>query len=113
MKRLYAEAVFCLMMMVSTLVVAQGIGMQQGRGMGHNLPTFTEYDLDKSGFLDEDEFIEARGMRVSERAKQGRMMRGLSSMMQFSDIDLNVDGKVTPDEFSQGLALHNKKKMQQ
>lgn len=111
MKRLLTTTVFCLLMSAMIVAVAQGPGMQQGRGMGRNMPTFAEFDLDKNGYLDENEFIEARGMRIRARAKQGRMMRGLSSMMQFSDLDLNVDGKVTAGEFAQGRAAHRQKKM--
>jgi len=111
MKKLLIFSVFIMLMVVSTMAVAQGMG--QGRGMGRNMPTFAEFDLDMSGLLDEAEFIEARGIRISERARQGRMMRGLSSMMQFSEFDLNADGKVTPGEFSQGQMIHRQKKMQQ
>jgi hypothetical protein len=111
MKRVFIITIFILLMAVSSLAVAQG--MQQGRGMGRNMPTFAEFDLDRNGYLDEDEFIEARGKRVSDRASQGRMMRGLSSMLQFSDLDLNADGKITPDEFTQGQVAHRQKKLQQ
>ncbi len=34
------------------------------------------------------------------------MMRGLSNMMEFEDFDKDGDGKVTPAEFSQGIAAH-------
>ncbi len=81
-------------------------GRGMGRGMGRNMPTFSSFDLNNDGVLVEDEFIEARGRRVSERAKQGYAMRGLSNMLQFSDIDSNGDGNITPDEFSAGLMLH-------
>jgi len=33
--------------------------------------------------------------------------------MQFADMDLDTDGKITPEEFAQGLAIHRQKKMQQ
>ncbi len=111
MKKLIIFVTFVLLMVFSAMAVAQGMG--PGRGMGRNMPTFAEFDLDKSGALDKDEFIEARGMRVSERARQGRMMRGLSSMMQFADMDLDTDGRITPEEFAQGVAIHRQKKMQQ
>jgi hypothetical protein len=73
-----------------------GPGMGQGRGMGHNMPTFEDFDLDKNGYLHKEEFIEARTKRISERAKEGYMMRGLSNMMEFEDIDKDADGKITP-----------------
>ncbi|MEJ2530128.1 MAG: hypothetical protein P8Z39_08780 [Gammaproteobacteria bacterium] len=89
-----------------------GMGMRQGRGMGRNMPVFADFDLDKNGYLDEKEFIEARSSRIAERAKAGMPMRGLSNMMEFSDLDANGDGKVTPDEFSQGVATHRQKRFQ-
>ncbi|MCP4126159.1 MAG: hypothetical protein GY753_03740 [Gammaproteobacteria bacterium] len=87
-------------------------GKGPGRGMGRNMPTFSDFDLNSDGVLVEDEFIEARGRRVSERAKQGYQMRGLSNMLQFSDIDSDGNDKVTPNEFAAGQALHRQQKFQ-
>ncbi len=81
--------------------------------MGRNMPTFEEFDLDKSGYLHKEEFIQARTQRITERSKEGRMMRGLSNMMEFEDFDKDGDGKVTPDEFTQGLVVHRQQQMQQ
>ena len=131
MKSLIATSIFCLLVSVTLTVAAQSPGMDQkpgwgpgpgsgmgpgpgmGRGMGANIPLFVDFDLDKNGYLDESEFIEARGARVSERAKEGGQMLGLSNMMQFSELDLNADGKVTPGEFTQGEAAHRRKKLSQ
>ncbi len=92
--------------------MGSGRGMGRGAGMGRDMPTFSNFDLNSDGVLVEDEFIEARGRRVSERAKQGYQMRGLSNMQQFSDIDGDGNGKVTPDEFAAGQALHRQQKFQ-
>ncbi len=125
MRRVLIASVFCLLVSLVLTVAAQSPGGNQGRGMGPgpgpgvgrgmgaNMPTFAEFDLDKNGYLDEEEFIEARGARVSERAKEGRQMRGLSNMMQFQELDLDADGKVTPEEFEQGMAAHRQKKLSQ
>ncbi len=85
---------------------AMGPGMGQGAGMGRNMPRFIEFDLNNDGALVEDEFIEARGRRISERARQGYLMRGLSSAPAFSAIDQNSDGIVTPEEFALAQSLH-------
>jgi hypothetical protein len=41
------------------------------------------------------------------------MMRGLSNMMEFEDMDKDSDGKVTPDEFAQGVAAHRQEHLKQ
>ncbi len=131
MKRMLTTCVSCMLMTLISMAAAEdstpstgpgpglgpgqgmGPGPGMGRGMGRNMPTFADFDLDKNGYLDEKEFVEARTMRITERAQEGRMMRGLSNMMEFQDFDKDGDAKVTPDEFAQGLAAHQQEKMQQ
>lgn len=79
-----------------------------GRGRGHQMPQFQSFDLDGDGGVSQEEFIEARGERVAERAKQGRMMRGMKHMPEFSDIDSDGDGSISPDEFVAHQASHRK-----
>ena len=43
------------------------------------MPAFAEFDLNSDGVMTEDEFTEAHGLRISERAKKGYMMRGLKN----------------------------------
>lgn len=126
MKRLFITCVSCLFISVVLIAEAQdtattpapgtgmgqGMGPGMGRGMGRNMPTFEEFDLDQNGYLDEKEFTEARTKRIAERAQEGRMMRGLSNMMQFQDLDKDGDGKVTPEEFAQGVAAHRQQQFQ-
>ncbi len=76
------------------------------RGMGYNMPRYEEFDLNGDGVLLEEEFIEARGQRVAERAKEGRMMRGLANMPSFADIDTDGDGKISKEEFEAHQASH-------
>lgn len=83
-----------------------GQAMGPGAGMGRNMPRFVEFDLNNDGVLVEDEFLEARGRRISERARQGYLMRGLSSAPPFSAVDQNSDGMVTPEEFTVARSLH-------
>jgi len=89
-----------------------GRGMGRGGRQGHQMPTFKDFDLNGDGFLTEEEFIEARGQRVAQRAKEGRQMRGLSGMMQFSDLDQNRDGKVDENEFQASMLKHQQSHMQ-
>ncbi|MCB1760384.1 MAG: EF-hand domain-containing protein [Gammaproteobacteria bacterium] len=82
-------------------------GMQGGRmGRGYNMPGYQDFDLDNDGAVSEEEFIEARGRRIEQRAKEGRMMRGLASMPQFSDLDSDADGKISAAEFAAHQQSH-------
>ena len=90
---------------------AMGMGQGQGQGRGRNMPAFADFDLNADGYLVEDEFYEARNIRVSERAKQGYQMRGLANAPSFADIDMNGDGKVSPQEFSAHQAQHRQQGM--
>jgi Ca2+-binding EF-hand superfamily protein len=75
-------------------------------GPGFNMPGYQDFDLDGDGAVSEEEFIEARGRRVEQRAKEGRMMRGLANMPGFSDIDTDGDGNISEAEFSAHQASH-------
>ena len=88
---------------------------QQGRRMmaparpgpgGRNMPGFAEFDLNRDGLLEKEEFIEARGQRVAKRAGEGRMMRGLANMPDFETIDGNGDGRISPEEFYRHQSAH-------
>ena len=79
-----------------------------GRGRGYDMPQFASFDLDGDGSVSQEEFIEARGQRVAERAKQGRMMWGMANMPEFSDIDSDGDGSISPDEFAAHQASHRR-----
>ena len=85
-------------------------GEGRGLGRGHNMPKFSEFDLNQDGLMTEDEFIEGRGQRISERAKQGYMMRGLQHARPFSEIDTDGDGLVNPEEFAAAQAEHQQQR---
>ena len=90
-----------------------GMGMGKGknkcRGMGKNMPAFSEYDLDGDGKVLENEFNEARSKRISERAQQGYQMKNLGNAPSFSDIDANGNGKISSEEFT----IHQTQRRQQ
>lgn len=90
--------------------MGMGMGMGPGgmAGMGRNMPTFAEYDLNGDGKIGEAEFNEARGKRISERAQQGYQMRNLGNAPSFADIDTNGDGQISEDEFSAHQAQHRR-----
>lgn len=83
------------------------MGRGQGAGAGPGaMPTFADFDLNKDGKISEDEFIEARTARISQRATEGRQMRGLTNAPAFADIDTSHDGTLSPQEFANSLGQH-------
>lgn len=85
----------------------RGAAAPQGpwRG-GLNMPNFGEFDLNRDGVLEKEEFIEARGQRVARLASEGRMLRGLANMPDFETLDGNGDSLISPEEFYAHQAAH-------
>ena len=86
----------------------RGPGRGRGSGMGRGVdpPVFSEFDLNGDGAIDEPEFAEARAARVSARAEEGRMLRGMATAPPFADLDTDGDGRLTQDEFDAGVRRH-------
>lgn len=78
-------------------VVSSAKNVQQG--MGRNMPTFENFDLNGDGHLTESEMKEAREKRIQEKKDDGRMLKNSKDYCEFSGIDSDGDGKVTKDEF--------------
>jgi Ca2+-binding EF-hand superfamily protein len=87
---------------------------QRPRGMGRGMdqrrtpPKFADFDLNGDGALLKEEFYEARGQRMRERAEQGYSMRNAANAPPFERVDVNRDGKITPQEFSDYQAAHTR-----
>lgn len=90
------------------MVMGQGQRQSQGRGMnrGRNMPKFEDFDGNNDGYISEQELIEARSMRISNRIQQGYQMRNTGNITAFEDIDKNSDGKISPEEFSAQQKQH-------
>ena len=73
-------------------------------GRGRNRPSYGDFDLNGDGVVEEREFNEARGRRISERARQGYAMRGLAGAPTFAEIDANGDGRLSPQELAAAQA---------
>ncbi|MDY0195671.1 MAG: EF-hand domain-containing protein [Sulfurovaceae bacterium] len=74
------------------------------------MPTFGEFDLNGDGYIIESELKEARAKRMSQRAKDGRMMKNAAAAPSFASIDANKDGKISPDEFQKHQEMHMQNK---
>ena len=82
------------------------------KGMGRNMPTFADCDLNGDGTITEDEFTKARSERIAKRAQEGRQMKNLADAPSFHDIDVDDNGGIDADEFAAHQAEHRAKKSQ-
>ncbi len=57
--------------------------------------SFDIYDLNKDGYISENEFYDIRGKRQSLKANQGMPMRNAGNAPDFNLFDTNNDGKLT------------------
>ena len=78
-----------------------GKGMMGGgqNCMKKNLPTFAQYDLNNDGKITQSELEEARAKRMSQKAKEGKMLRNAGNAPAFVDMDKNKDGSLNQEEF--------------
>ncbi len=79
-----------------------GMGMgKTGKGnyCGRMQPTFEEYDLNSDGKITQSELEEARAKRMSQKTKEGKMLRNAGKAPAFADMDKNKDGSLNKEEF--------------
>lgn len=82
-----------------------------------NLPlrgplTFEQYDINKDGVINEQEFTSIRAQRMSAKASAGRKMKGRNNAMSFTAFDLNNDGVLKREEFLTGQKAQREQRMQ-
>ena len=101
---------------MQTKGMGQGRGMGQGQGMGMgqkrmmNQPTFDQYDLNNDGKITQSELDEARAKRMSQNAKDGKMMRNAQNAPALTDMDIDKDGTLNQEEFRMHQAEQMKMK---
>jgi len=85
------------------------LSVQAGEGSPHGPAPFSDFDLDSSGFISEDEFNTVRGQRIAAKAAEGKQMRGAATAPAFADIDTDGDGQLNPEELSAAQKAHREK----
>ena len=95
-------AAMTIAVVVSAPLSAQG----QQQGMGKNMPTFADFDLNGDEAISSDELYQARAERIAKHAEEGRKMKNLANMPSFEDIDTDADGAISRDEFAAHQAEH-------
>jgi hypothetical protein len=93
-------------------VTASAQDMQKGMGKGHNMPMFSDCDLNGDGVIVAEEFYEARGKRMAERAAEGGKMKNVANAPSFETIDTNGDGEISAEEFDAHKAEMMEKRQQ-
>ncbi|MCP4272288.1 MAG: hypothetical protein GY781_10030 [Gammaproteobacteria bacterium] len=87
-------------------IAARAAEGKQMRGIA-NAPSFSEFDKDSDGQLTQEELVtgqkaqreKRRGMNMGQGKKMGKQMRAAQNMPNYSDFDLNGDGKILEKEF--------------
>lgn len=96
---------------VAVMVSTPSLAQDAPRGMGKNMPTFEDFDLDGDGRITEEEFNKLRSERIARHAEEGRPMKNMANAPSFADIDTNADGGVSREELGAHQADHMKKMM--
>jgi len=99
-------------MAIAFAVSSPSLAQDTQKGLGRNMPSFADCDLNDDGTITAEEFSKARAARIAKRAQEGRKMKNLANAPSFEDIDTDDDGAVSPDEFSAHQAAHMKKRQQ-
>ena len=89
------------------LVVAGSLSVITSAVMAQDLPqrgpmSFELYDMNKDGFVSEQEFYDLRAKRMEQKAAVGMPMKNAGNAPAFKAFDQNADGKLTELELLKG-----------
>lgn len=71
---------------------------------------FHIYDINADGSISQDEFNTIRGLRMENRAAQGRPIKNMTSEPKFNQFDTNNDGYLNPEELAIGQQMQRQKR---
>lgn len=60
--------------------------------------SFSTFDKDGDGIINEDEFYQTQAQNMEQRANENRLMKNAANAPSFSDVDANGDGQITEQE---------------
>lgn len=100
MKNLFKTVTF-------SFVVAGSLSVITSAVMAQDLPprgpmSFELYDMNKDGFVSEQEFYDLRAKRMEQKAAAGMPMKNAGNAPDFKVFDQNADGKLTELELLKG-----------
>ena len=88
-------AVISIVTILSTSIVAKNISVK-------GPISFSVYDTNNNNLISENEFYEARALRMSQKANQNRPMKKAGNAPDFNSFDTNNDGSLTKTELLEG-----------
>lgn len=97
------------------LTAAIGLGLPAVAAAEGEVPDrgpipFSAFDHDGDGVVSREEFHTTRGDRMSQRAEEGRPMRGHATAPTFEDFDSNGDGVLSEDELAAGQGMRRQQR---
>lgn len=99
MKRtLFSLLIAALLVTAAAIAQDEPKGNGMGKGNGHNMPVFADFDANGDGGIDSEEFYGFRGKRMAEMAAQGRKMKHAADAPAFEDVDTDGNGEISPEE---------------
>jgi len=76
------------------------------QAMQNKMMGFKNFDKNKDGFINKEEFQLAKEQRERMKAKNGGQMKNAQMAPKFEMLDANGDGKISKEEFMQHRSQH-------